>query len=162
RPHGGTMIGEAALAKQVGRRGARALAHATLGDGRGETVRSLTTLRAAPAPVRSPPTNSSQHWGRAPGPALAMAHLAGYPSQSRSAEALTDLIASWFGGAVAASAGNSVCGSTASMAVKRINRAIELLEQDQAVYYIGAHTGHVLTHAQGKEDAPTWARSINV
>ena len=43
------------------------------------------------------------------------------------------------------------------MAVKRINRAIELLEQDQAIYYTGAHTGHVLAHAQGKEDAPTWA-----
>ena len=48
------------------------------------------------------------------------------------------------------------------MAVKRINRAIELLEQDQAVYYTGAHTGHVLTHAQGKEDAPTWADYINI
>src|SRR5262249_9602232 len=48
------------------------------------------------------------------------------------------------------------------MAVKRINRAIELLEQDQAIYYTGAHTGHVLTHAQGKEDAQTWADYINV
>ena len=25
----------------------------------------------------------------------------------------------------------------------RINRAIELLAQDQAIYYLGAHTGHV-------------------
>ena len=48
------------------------------------------------------------------------------------------------------------------MAVKRINRAIELLEQDQAIYYTGAHTGHVLAHAQGKEDAPTWADYINI
>jgi 4-hydroxy-2-oxoheptanedioate aldolase len=48
------------------------------------------------------------------------------------------------------------------MAVKRINRAIELLEQDQAVYYVGAHTGHVLTHAQGKADAATWADYINI
>ena len=48
------------------------------------------------------------------------------------------------------------------MAVKRINRAIELLDQDQAVYYTGAHTGHVLTHAQGKEDASTWADYINI
>jgi 4-hydroxy-2-oxoheptanedioate aldolase len=46
--------------------------------------------------------------------------------------------------------------------VKRINRAIELLEQDQAIYYAGQHTGHVLTHAQGREDAATWADYINV
>ena len=29
----------------------------------------------------------------------------------------------------------------------RINRAIELLRQDQAIYYMGQHTGHVLTYA---------------
>jgi 4-hydroxy-2-oxoheptanedioate aldolase len=39
---------------------------------------------------------------------------------------------------------------------------IELLEQDQAIYYVGQHTGHVLTYAQGKEDARTWADYINV
>src|SRR5204863_381909 len=39
----------------------------------------------------------------------------------------------------------------------RINRAIELLAQDQAIYYVGAHSGHVLTRAQGREDAGTWA-----
>jgi 2-keto-3-deoxy-L-rhamnonate aldolase RhmA len=44
----------------------------------------------------------------------------------------------------------------------RINRAIELLQQDQAIYYTGAHSGHVLTHAQGREDAGTWADYINV
>jgi 4-hydroxy-2-oxoheptanedioate aldolase len=44
----------------------------------------------------------------------------------------------------------------------RINRAIELLAQDQAIYYVGAHTGHVLTRAQGREDAGTWADYINV
>ena len=43
-----------------------------------------------------------------------------------------------------------------------INRAIELLAQDQAIYYDGPHTGHVLTHAQGREDAGTWADYINV
>jgi 4-hydroxy-2-oxoheptanedioate aldolase len=48
------------------------------------------------------------------------------------------------------------------MAAKRINRAIELLQEDQAIYYTGAHTGHVLTHAQGKADARTWADYINV
>jgi 2-keto-3-deoxy-L-rhamnonate aldolase RhmA len=44
----------------------------------------------------------------------------------------------------------------------RINRAVELLEQDQPIYYMGPHTGHVLTYEQGKEDAHTWADYINV
>lgn len=44
----------------------------------------------------------------------------------------------------------------------RINRSIELLEADQAIYYDGPHTGHVLTYAQGLEDAGTWADYINV
>ena len=44
----------------------------------------------------------------------------------------------------------------------RINRAIELLAQDQAIYYVGAHTGHLLTRAQGSADAGTWADYINV
>ncbi|MGE5268159.1 MAG: hypothetical protein ACM3JG_00660, partial [Thiohalocapsa sp.] len=44
----------------------------------------------------------------------------------------------------------------------RINRAIELLAKGQAIYYVGAHTGHVLTRAQGRADALTWADYINV
>jgi len=44
----------------------------------------------------------------------------------------------------------------------RINRAIELLSQDQAIYYEGAHTGAVLTAAQGAHDAATWADYINI
>ena len=44
----------------------------------------------------------------------------------------------------------------------RINRATELLAQGQAIYYVGAHTGHVLTRAQGRDDAGTWADYINV
>jgi 4-hydroxy-2-oxoheptanedioate aldolase len=44
----------------------------------------------------------------------------------------------------------------------RINRAIELLAEDQAIYYVGAHTGHVLTGEQGRIDAGTWADYINV
>src|SRR5712691_720598 len=39
---------------------------------------------------------------------------------------------------------------------KRINRAIELLAADQALYYDGPHTGHVLTYEQGRKDARTW------
>ncbi|WP_439579833.1 aldolase/citrate lyase family protein [Elioraea sp.] len=45
---------------------------------------------------------------------------------------------------------------------ERINRAIDLLEQGQAIYYAGHHTGHVLTAAQGRADAETWADYINV
>ena len=48
------------------------------------------------------------------------------------------------------------------MVAKRINRAIELLEADQALYYDGGHTGHVLTYEQGLKDARTWADYINV
>ena len=44
----------------------------------------------------------------------------------------------------------------------RINRAIELLAQGQAIYYDGPHSGHVLTYAQGRDDAGTWADYINV
>ena len=44
----------------------------------------------------------------------------------------------------------------------RLNRAIELLGQDQAIYYTGHHTGHVLSQAQGREDAQTWADYINI
>jgi 4-hydroxy-2-oxoheptanedioate aldolase len=43
-----------------------------------------------------------------------------------------------------------------------INRALDLLEQDQAIYYVGGHSGHVLTYSQGREDAETWADYINV
>lgn len=44
----------------------------------------------------------------------------------------------------------------------RINRAIELLAQDQPIYYTGGHTGHILTYEQGQTDAGTWADYINV
>ncbi len=46
--------------------------------------------------------------------------------------------------------------------MRRLNRAIELLEMEQPIYYTGGHTGHVLTHKQGKQDARTWADYINV
>ena len=44
----------------------------------------------------------------------------------------------------------------------RVNRAIELLEQGQPIYYSGGHTGHVLTREQGREDAAIWSDYINV
>ena len=45
---------------------------------------------------------------------------------------------------------------------RHINRAIELLAQDQAIYYTGGHSGHALTRVQGREDAHIWADYINV
>lgn len=45
---------------------------------------------------------------------------------------------------------------------RRINRAIEALGQGRAIYYAGGHTGHALTHAQGRADAATWADYINI
>src|SRR6266704_6086830 len=44
----------------------------------------------------------------------------------------------------------------------RINRAIELLQRDQAIYYTGGHSGHALTYPQGREDARVWSDYINV
>jgi len=44
---------------------------------------------------------------------------------------------------------------------KRINRAIELLEQGQPVYYTGSHSGTTGTFEQGKKDAQTWADYIS-
>jgi 4-hydroxy-2-oxoheptanedioate aldolase len=49
-----------------------------------------------------------------------------------------------------------------AIVASHINRALELLAQDQAIYYVGGHSGHVLTRAQGREDALTWADYINV
>ena len=51
---------------------------------------------------------------------------------------------------------------TTDFVPQRINRAIELLAQGQPLYYIGDHSGHVLTYEQGVEDAQTWADYINV
>lgn len=45
---------------------------------------------------------------------------------------------------------------------KRINKAVELLEQDQPVYYIGSHTGAELSYEAGKSMAKTWADYINI
>jgi 4-hydroxy-2-oxoheptanedioate aldolase len=45
---------------------------------------------------------------------------------------------------------------------QRVNRAIELLESGQPIYYVGGHTGHILTYDQGRQDAKTWADYINV
>src|SRR5580658_7923576 len=44
---------------------------------------------------------------------------------------------------------------------KRVNRAIELLEQGQPVYYTGSHSGTTGTFEQGKQDAQTYADYIS-
>jgi 4-hydroxy-2-oxoheptanedioate aldolase len=44
---------------------------------------------------------------------------------------------------------------------KRINRAIELLEAGQPIYYTGSHSGTNATFEQGKQDAQTWADYIS-
>ena len=44
----------------------------------------------------------------------------------------------------------------------RINKAIELLKQDQPVYYVGSHTGDELSYEAGKRMAKTFADYINV
>ena len=46
----------------------------------------------------------------------------------------------------------------------RINRAIELFEDDQPVYYTGLHSfdRDYLTYEQGKKDASIWADYINI
>lgn len=44
---------------------------------------------------------------------------------------------------------------------KRINRAIELLEQRQPIYYTGSHEGTAGTFEQGVKDAQTWADYIS-
>ena len=45
---------------------------------------------------------------------------------------------------------------------RRINKAIELLEQDQPIYYVGSHTGAELSYEAGKRMAKTYADYINV
>lgn len=44
---------------------------------------------------------------------------------------------------------------------KRINRAIELLEQGQPIYYTGSHEGTAGTYEQGVKDAQTYADYIS-
>ena len=44
---------------------------------------------------------------------------------------------------------------------KRLNRAIELLQQGQPIYYTGSHSGTVGTFEQGKIDAQTFADYIS-
>ena len=52
-------------------------------------------------------------------------------------------------------------GQTPTPKPKRINRAIELLEQGQPIYYTGSHEGTEGSLEQGVKDAQTWADYIS-
>jgi len=55
-----------------------------------------------------------------------------------------------------------ITGVAQTPSPKRINRAIELLEQGQPIYYTGSHSGTVGTFEQGKaDDTQTWADYIS-
>ena len=55
----------------------------------------------------------------------------------------------------------SVMTAQAPPKPKHINRAIELLEQGQPIYYTGSHSGTEGSFEQGKKDAQTWADYIS-
>jgi 4-hydroxy-2-oxoheptanedioate aldolase len=57
--------------------------------------------------------------------------------------------------------GAVVVPSAESPKPKHINRAIELLEQGQPVYYTGSHSGTEGSFEQGVKDAQTWADYIS-
>ncbi|HXK05858.1 MAG TPA: aldolase/citrate lyase family protein [Verrucomicrobiae bacterium] len=59
--------------------------------------------------------------------------------------------------------GLTLAGTTTAQgpAPKRINRAIELLEQGQPIYYTGSHSGTAGTFEQGVKDAQTYADYIS-
>jgi 4-hydroxy-2-oxoheptanedioate aldolase len=55
----------------------------------------------------------------------------------------------------------TVTGVAQTPKPKRINQAIELLEQGQPIYYTGEHSGTVGSFEQGKKDAQTYADYIS-
>ena len=54
-----------------------------------------------------------------------------------------------------------VVGAADAPKPKRVNRAIELLEQGQPIYYTGSHEGTDGSFEQGVKDAQTWADYIS-
>ena len=54
-----------------------------------------------------------------------------------------------------------VCIAAEAPKATRINRAIDLLEQGQAIYYTGSHEGTEGSFEQGVTDAQTWADYIS-
>src|SRR5215471_12476956 len=55
----------------------------------------------------------------------------------------------------------SVASNAQAPKPKHINRAIELLEAGQPIYYTGSHSGTEGTFEAGKLDAQTWADYIS-
>ena len=51
--------------------------------------------------------------------------------------------------------------NTAAPKAKKINRAIELLSENQPIYYTGSHSGTAGTFEQGMKDAQTYADYIS-
>ena len=58
-------------------------------------------------------------------------------------------------------AGVAFIGAAELPKTKHINRAIELLEQGQPIYYTGSHSGTNGSFEQGKKDAQTFADYIS-
>src|SRR5258707_424034 len=54
-----------------------------------------------------------------------------------------------------------VCLAAGGPKANRINRAIDLLEQGQPIYYTGSHEGTEGSFEQGAKDAQTWADYIS-
>src|SRR3954453_15683543 len=69
-------------------------------------------------------------------------------------------VANWAFVLTALVAGVTTIGAQ-SPKIKRINQAIELLEQGQPVYYTGSHSGTAGTYEQGVKDAQTYADYIS-
>src|SRR5579864_1731996 len=55
----------------------------------------------------------------------------------------------------------TILAQTPAYKPKHINRALELLEQGQPIYYTGSHSGTTGSYEQGKKDAQTYADYIS-
>src|SRR5438309_7212639 len=96
------------------------------------------------------------------------------PVETGEAELLNAIIGNAAGRSAPSSSGNRIarlferrCNRATgppevTIMAKRINRALELLAQDQAIYYVRGHTGHPLLFDRGRQDAHTWADYINI
>src|SRR5579862_3196234 len=67
----------------------------------------------------------------------------------------------WLGVLIALVCGVVTLAAQTPPKPKHINRAIELLEQGQPIYYTGSHPGTEGSFEQGKKDAQTWADYIS-
>ena len=69
--------------------------------------------------------------------------------------------ARWITWTIVSLLGMATLAAQTSPKPKHINRAIELLEHNQPIYYTGSHSGTEGTFEQGKKDAQTWADYIS-